>query len=370
MTSPMAMFVTSSYRTVSLTVRCGWLQVDRLYGKTHSASMRTIKWKPALKYFSRYFTWRIPHEAFCTPRNAKASDSLKPELHYLSFRLQQSACWLKGTGASCLSIWSWASYRQKHQPSICSVGVLPPLPPSVGRCGIWRRRRPEKSPWDPASPDLGETTEQAGWGWWYASCDRCTEIRKKVVHRASVSSAKPEAIDQRGRLKHDVPIRGTWQTYRLEERSPTPVICRDESIVCRCCGSLRSQENWERMDRWGCEHLLLIWPASGTSWRSGCGRLTPVVTDHTCQRVYHETENLPFSWCYFTGLSICSDCGNWILRERNVPRPVPDGGIDSCLKGHFGDFALGDFDDWQRWLWSRDGSSSRLLDLRQVGCSG
>ena len=30
--------------------------------------------------------------------------------------------------------------EQKHQPTIRSVGVFPPLPPSVGRCGSRRRR--------------------------------------------------------------------------------------------------------------------------------------------------------------------------------------------------------------------------------------
>ena len=60
-----------------------------------------------------------------------------------------------------------------------------------------------QTPRDPVSR-FGGTMEQPRSGCWHALCERC----RGVVQRASVSSAKPEAIDTGGRLERDVRFRG------------------------------------------------------------------------------------------------------------------------------------------------------------------
>ena len=67
------------------------------------------------------------------------------------------------------------------------------------------RSKKLRRPWcGPPSADRGETTEHSRSGWWHAPLERC----RGVVHQASVSSVKPEAIDPGGRLERDVPISG------------------------------------------------------------------------------------------------------------------------------------------------------------------
>ena len=112
----------------------------------------------------------------------------------------------------------------------------------------------------------------------------------------------------------NVPVRGT-----------TSDICGTETIGCQCCGTLRSQETWERVGQWG----------GYTYYRSGrhlegvalavADRQVPMINEVTPVNASIMRQNYKYSGCHFSGHCVSSDWNKRILREGSLLRPASDG---------------------------------------------